>query len=54
METKVELRIFSNVKECQIFINEFSENKKVVRKEVIPIANICLNNITFMVFLEYL
>lgn len=50
METKIKLKEFLNLQKCQDFINEFSSNKKVIRKEVIPVMK---GNVRYLILLEY-
>jgi len=49
----VELRIFTDLKKCQNFINNFCEQKKVLRKEITPIISSDSRGIVYFVFIEY-
>lgn len=53
MGTKVKLKEFLNLSKCQKFVNDFCENNWVLKKKIIPIANVGSSNIVFFVFLEY-
>lgn len=54
MISKVELKNFLNLKACQDFVNKFCKDKKVLKKNVTPLANVGPKDIIYFVYLEYL
>ena len=51
MLTKIKLKEFFNLKECQDFINQFSEKKNVIKKQITPIVD--NDTVRYFVVLEY-
>jgi len=49
--TKVELKEFFKLQECQDFVNNFCQKKKVVKKEIIPIVD--NETLRYLICLEY-
>jgi len=53
-KTNVELKIFTDLKKCQNFVNSFCTGKKVSRKEIIPIiVGPDSKGIVYFIFIEY-
>ena len=51
MKTKIELKEFFDIKKCRDFVNEFSEKKNVIKREITPLVSGEL--VEYFVCLEY-
>ena len=51
--SKVLIKKFLDIKNCEKFINDSCKNKKVVNKEITFVPNVGSNNIVYFVVLEY-
>ncbi len=53
MLSKVHLKLFFKLNECETFVNNFVKDNRVARKEIIPVVINNAGDIRYFVYLEY-
>jgi len=53
MESKIELKVFYSLNKCQQFINRSIKEKKLIKKDIVPIVTKNPERVSYFVCLEY-